>query len=123
MIRRPPRSTRTDTLFPYTTLFRSLQSAAYNGQIIETPISYFGADRTSRTLTVARMLTAAGYTVSKPSEEFRTYSLGRWIVEESLDLVANDTVGTNMVHIITTAKRSEENTSELQSLMIISYDV
>src|SRR3546814_1679354 len=26
MIRRPPRSTRTDTLFPYTTLFRSLQS-------------------------------------------------------------------------------------------------
>src|SRR3546814_18754388 len=27
MIRRPPRSTRTDTLFPYTTLFRSLPSA------------------------------------------------------------------------------------------------
>src|SRR3546814_13392734 len=27
MIRRPPRSTRTDTLFPYTTLFRSLQSS------------------------------------------------------------------------------------------------
>src|SRR3546814_16596624 len=28
MIRRPPRSTRTDTLFPYTTLFRSLERAA-----------------------------------------------------------------------------------------------
>src|SRR3546814_5774153 len=28
MIRRPPRSTRTDTLFPYTTLFRSLASSA-----------------------------------------------------------------------------------------------
>src|SRR3546814_17489310 len=28
MIRRPPRSTRTDTLFPYTTLFRSLRAAA-----------------------------------------------------------------------------------------------
>src|SRR3546814_15874004 len=28
MIRRPPRSTRTDTLFPYTTLFRSIRSAA-----------------------------------------------------------------------------------------------
>src|SRR3546814_16270371 len=28
MIRRPPRSTRTDTLFPYTTLFRSRQSSA-----------------------------------------------------------------------------------------------
>src|SRR3546814_18228859 len=30
MIRRPPRSTRTDTLFPYTTLFRSLSSAHAN---------------------------------------------------------------------------------------------
>src|SRR3546814_13214872 len=29
MIRRPPRSTRTDTLFPYTTLFRSLQEHAF----------------------------------------------------------------------------------------------
>src|SRR3546814_17385193 len=29
MIRRPPRSTRTDTLFPYTTLFRSLEQAGY----------------------------------------------------------------------------------------------
>src|SRR3546814_14608670 len=28
MIRRPPRATRTDTLFPYTTLFRSLREAA-----------------------------------------------------------------------------------------------
>src|SRR3546814_11672359 len=31
MIRRPPRSTRTDTLFPYTTLFRSLEAAAERG--------------------------------------------------------------------------------------------
>src|SRR3546814_2600815 len=31
MIRRPPRSTRTDTLFPYTTLFRSLDRAAGKG--------------------------------------------------------------------------------------------
>src|SRR3546814_14450681 len=30
MIRRPPRSTRTDTLFPYTTLFRSLESRVLN---------------------------------------------------------------------------------------------
>src|SRR3546814_16041528 len=29
MIRRPPRSTRTDTLFPYTTLFRSISDSAY----------------------------------------------------------------------------------------------
>src|SRR3546814_15313777 len=31
MIRRPPRSTRTDTLFPYTTLFRSLKARAPDG--------------------------------------------------------------------------------------------
>src|SRR3546814_1734080 len=33
MIRRPPRSTRTDTLFPYTTLFRSLEALAVFGEI------------------------------------------------------------------------------------------
>src|SRR3546814_17280611 len=32
MIRRPPRSTRTDTLFPYTTLFRSFVQYAWNGE-------------------------------------------------------------------------------------------
>src|SRR3546814_19376047 len=31
MIRRPPRSTRTDTLFPYTTLFRSLRTSRWRG--------------------------------------------------------------------------------------------
>src|SRR3546814_1314384 len=35
MIRRPPRSTRTDTLFPYTTLFRSVASAAARDQRAE----------------------------------------------------------------------------------------
>src|SRR3546814_6731440 len=31
MIRRPPRSTRTDTLFPYTTLFRSIDASCHRG--------------------------------------------------------------------------------------------
>src|SRR3546814_6852939 len=35
MIRRPPRSTRTDTLFPYTTLFRSEDAAAREGTVLE----------------------------------------------------------------------------------------
>src|SRR3546814_5177827 len=35
MIRRPPRSTRTDTLFPYTTLFRSLVLGAVNLQVLQ----------------------------------------------------------------------------------------
>src|SRR3546814_14893631 len=33
MIRRPPRSTRTDTLFPYTTLFRSVRRAVLNARL------------------------------------------------------------------------------------------
>src|SRR3546814_13711880 len=35
MIRRPPRSTRTDTLFPYTTLFRSERAARVNADYVE----------------------------------------------------------------------------------------
>src|SRR3546814_17614527 len=37
MIRRPPRSTRTDTLFPYTTLFRSSPLAANGVELVELP--------------------------------------------------------------------------------------
>src|SRR3546814_12321663 len=44
MIRRPPRSTRTDTLFPYTTLFRSELFEAPSGS--STP--HYGAERGSR---------------------------------------------------------------------------
>src|SRR3546814_3092381 len=76
MIRRPPRSTRTDTLFPYTTLFRS-------------------ADRRALLLRIA---------VSH--EEPRTMTL-RF---EALSVRAG-------------VRRSEEHTSELQSLMRISYAV
>src|SRR3546814_10348267 len=38
MIRRPPRSTRTDTLFPYTTLFRSLASPQIEGHARPAPV-------------------------------------------------------------------------------------
>src|SRR3546814_18837099 len=83
MIRRPPRSTRTDTLFPYTTLFRS-----------DVPV-----DREAR---------QAFYRLNqqlRPAEG-----------EGGVDLVAP--VAGNL-HI----RRSEEHTSELQSLMRISYAV
>src|SRR3546814_12222594 len=68
MIRRPPRSTRTDTLFPYTTLFRSRQRMA----------------------------------------KFLPRSSSRW-ASKSAELLS--------------IERSEEHTSELQSLMRISYAV
>src|SRR3546814_12437971 len=74
MIRRPPRSTRTDTLFPYTTLFRS-------------------EARRRR----ARRRCAFGPSGHGPPDQVR---LGR-----------------------REARRSEEHTSELQSLMRISYAV
>src|SRR3546814_10206347 len=76
MIRRPPRSTRTDTLFPYTTLFRSRSDTICN-----TPS-----------------------TVACPCPN-----------TPSSDTIAN-TAGNS-------DNRSEEHTSELQSLMRISYAV
>src|SRR3546814_16751381 len=44
MIRRPPRATRTDTLFPYTTLFRSIGRAT--ARLYVGGIPWLGADRT-----------------------------------------------------------------------------
>src|SRR3546814_7853638 len=73
MIRRPPRSTRTDTLFPYTTLFRSLRAVNPNFPPV---------------------------IVMLPSSISSTEPTGR-----------------------VTLDRSEEHTSELQSLMRISYAV
>src|SRR3546814_13753733 len=49
MIRRPPRSTRTDTLFPYTTLFRSLQPVE-PGPHIGRPAAPAGRPRARRDL-------------------------------------------------------------------------
>src|SRR3546814_8704352 len=46
MIRRPPRSTRTDTLFPYTTLFRSVRAVVDNPELFLTP-GMFGNARLS----------------------------------------------------------------------------
>src|SRR3546814_7044691 len=83
MIRRPPRSTRTDTLFPYTTLFRS---RPYYGIHTDT---YTGEGKERR-------------------PEW-CFSLARFI-----DAIPN---------IGEYPDRSEEHTSELQSLMRISYAV
>src|SRR3546814_10477611 len=88
MIRRPPRSTRTDTLFPYTTLFRS-------SVIDMRHMRYFVAVVGHRSFRRA----ASELNVSQPP-------LTRQIQQ------LEDILG-----------RSEEHTSELQSLMRISYAV
>src|SRR3546814_5530726 len=77
MIRRPPRSTRTDTLFPYTTLFRSTEPI-----VIELNINI-------RQEVIYRLAEDAASTIEENEDIFR----------------------------------SEEHTSELQSLMRISYAV
>src|SRR3546814_3619390 len=93
MIRRPPRSTRTDTLFPYTTLFRSEDSSG------------------SVNLTYG-----AGLGLSKSGEVTE-------VVWDSPAFNAGLTVGMNVIAVNGTSFRSEEHTSELQSLMRISYAV
>src|SRR3546814_9349090 len=79
MIRRPPRSTRTDTLFPYTTLFRSPRR--------------------------------------HHQREHRFLCAEQLVLAVLLQLPATDVVGRAQLW------RSEEHTSELQSLMRISYAV
>src|SRR3546814_9805535 len=92
MIRRPPRSTRTDTLFPYTTLFRSQGSTEVQRQGRQ------GGTRT-RFVSNARPGTAGAT---------RTCPHCKTTILESSSVCPS---------------RSEEHTSELQSLMRISYAV
>src|SRR3546814_2705349 len=91
MIRRPPRSTRTDTLFPYTTLFRSACRQHHPGSRVMAP------------------MTALERTI-----------VSRWLATHKADIL-----GPSLDHAypIDETSRSEEHTSELQSLMRISYAV
>src|SRR3546814_1269767 len=54
MIRRPPRSTRTDTLFPYTTLFRSIDRAGWAGREWRDALSRFDARQRRLAIEVAQ---------------------------------------------------------------------
>src|SRR3546814_2887249 len=88
MIRRPPRSTRTDTLFPYTTLFRSIILCGMK-ELIHVQAAY-------KNFNVANQAVVAG-----------NYGENNRARMPSVVLEV----------------RSEEHTSELQSLMRISYAV
>src|SRR3546814_10381568 len=102
MIRRPPRSTRTDTLFPYTTLFRSLDWEPTGNALM---LSYFaGGQYTGRM--DARPSCGAVQTLRKGAGPL-------WAQAGDGTLVWNEA----------SPDRSEEHTSELQSLMRISYAV
>src|SRR3546814_9105058 len=123
MIRRPPRSTRTDTLFPYTTLFRSKVSAA---TIRTGPPSI-------------RFFIGSGIFLSEdagfnPERRFSSLSKEIVIPNSTVTKVIDDLTYANGpgVHFVLigfanekqpTVMRSEEHTSELQSLMRTSYSV
>src|SRR3546814_2860384 len=93
MIRRPPRSTRTDTRFPYTTLFRSSPYAVAQAYALRGD-----ADKTVEWL-----------------ERAPAHDIFFMLADPLILRFRNDP------HLI--AFRSEEHTSELQSLMRISYAV
>src|SRR3546814_1999295 len=97
MIRRPPRSTRTDTLFPYTTLFRSVEEIAVG----------LGATGAGRIGVIA-------FTAPNPISPSTIMRGGTCL----MTLASSSAASTRHRY-----RRSEEHTSELQSLMRISYAV
>src|SRR3546814_5584826 len=135
MIRRPPRSTRTDTLFPYTTLFRSPdmvlgalaigQSVNYQRQISYTRAHEQEADRIG-----IQTMAAAGFDPEGMASFF-----GK--LQQQARLYGNGVPEILLTHPLSTNRmaeararaaelgpiRSEEHTSEPPSLMRISYAV
>src|SRR3546814_5759206 len=111
MIRRPPRSTRTDTLFPYTTLFRSTLAEDRSGDILVEKIEGAGH------------ILAARY-LEQDDKEKIVARLHGWIDDPEIDCIIT-TGGTGVTgrDVTPEALRSEEHTSALQSLMRISYAV
>src|SRR3546814_1930920 len=97
IIRRPPRSTRTDTLFPYTTLFRSGRMLAVRAALPAL------AERLPADIGLAAVNAPELVVLSGPADSIETLSA---------------TLLGQGIHC-----RSEEHTSELQSLMRISYAV
>src|SRR3546814_3854698 len=101
MIRRPPRSTRTDTLFPYTTLVRSQLADTNASRLVNRGLSAANEHAFRRTIRLRSSPCAA----ERPSHDRRQ----------------DDERGGGQKQ--GKGKRSEEHTSELQSLMRISYAV
>src|SRR3546814_9940856 len=134
MIRRPPRSTRTDTLFPYTTLFRSSHIEGLSNTLLECMASGLPmlASRVSGSEDIvrddvngwlfepgdceglSRALHAAA--ALAPDARERMGQRARDSVERHAGL-------DSVLERLTCLYRSEEHTSELQSLMRISYAV
>src|SRR3546814_11445673 len=119
MIRRPPRSTRTVTLFPYPTLFRSGEDAGLPLLEGEQPGGVaFGDVGHGRVL--LQQFRDAGLERLPGDRGVRQVVLHAAFVERVLQLQAVDV---DVIDRLGAEARSEEHTSELQSLMRISYAV
>src|SRR3546814_4472735 len=115
MIRRPPRSTRTDTLFPYTTLFRSLLLGRIlrPAQLVLVSEGILLAARTGSSCLGRR----PGW-LDVIDRALRKRRIRLW----SVDIAhRRSAIGYEVTTLL--FRRSEEHTSELQSLMRISYAV
>src|SRR3546814_7363364 len=118
MIRRPPRSTRTDTLFPYTTLFRSVHSGplVLGAAPLKSPTPMADRDRT-----VSRRSAPSSRTTLNGEQPYP------WDRLQPQDVMSRHRGAKHRrryellggISLLT----SEEHTSELQSLMRISYAV
>src|SRR3546814_2605053 len=104
MIRRPPRSTRTETLFPFTTLFRS--SDLFMLEVLD-PSSWAPVSPGEE-----------GMVVVSPLHNSSAVPFLRWASGDLARLEEGCDCAGGYAHL-----RSEEHTSELQSLMRISYAV
>src|SRR3546814_3623962 len=104
MIRRPPRSTRTDTLFPYTTLFRAQADRCF---AVGAERALGGGARVARDR-------EAGFNIAECD-----IGIGERRRQRSAGIRRQRTVDRQLG----ACGRSEEHTSELQSLMRISYAV
>src|SRR3546814_2512461 len=126
MIRRPPRSTRTDTLFPYTTLFRSEEAVQASLDVLvllvdgggDAPAADGPLERHHR---VRRLGDGGVVVVGADRPRLRQVAdvdhADARIPDRGPELVA-------AAHgVVEPVLRSEEHTSELQSLMRISYAV
>src|SRR3546814_1627167 len=120
MIRRPPRSTRTDTLFPDTTRFRSTVEGTSDPQwaaFVSLQQATTSFDAYGRAIKAA--LTAGGTTYGVTQTGYDTLGRPRCAVTRMNSATWNSQPDA----CAATTARSEEHTSELQSLMRISYAV
>src|SRR3546814_2078465 len=127
MIRRPPRSTRTYTLFPYTTLFRSIKRVvlAYSGGLDTSVIlkwlqATYGCEVVTFTADLGQ---GEELEPARAKAELMGIAPNHIYIDDLREEFVRDFVFPMMRANARYEGRSEEHTSELQSLMRISYAV